>query len=519
MTRLSTAQLQNGAEGRAKVAVDVNVQAPMGGWNTRDSFDDIEPTDAIVMDNWIPGLGSVAVRKGRVVEHRQDMDVVTERTAVETLAVYESEGKRRLIGADGGDVYDITQGTTLDTGFGNDYWSWANFEGVLVMVNGTDTPQEYDGTTLSDLVITGPTNPVGVFPYKSRMYYWDSSSQNFWYTALYAKGGACTEYPLSRLTTFGGDIIAIGAWTHDGGSGPDDHIAFIMSSGEVVVYQGSSPASISNWALVGVYNIGVPMSPRCAVKFGGDLFIMTALDVVPMSKIMQGTETLANRSKISGAMEQSAQFYGSGGFESIMYPAGKLAVFNVPAPGGTEFYQYVMNLITGAWSRLKGFNAHSWAVVGNDIYYGGDNGVTYKALEGYVDQELDWNGVDEWEAVDLPIYSDLQTSWLTFGSVDNKSIKLIKPIFRSAIKVNYTYQIAMDFEEFGSLDYPTPIFVYGTPWGSPWGSPWGHAISIDKDWDTVEGFGRYASLYLKTAMTEPLQWATTIWHIEGGTRL
>lgn len=523
MTRLSRAQLSENAGARIKVATDVNVQAPIGGWNTRDAFDDIPPTDAIVMDNWIPGLGAVAVRKGRTVQHRQALDVEAARSPVETLMVYNSEGKKRLVGADSGDVYDITQDSTLGTGFAENYWSWCNFDGKLIMVNGNDSPQEYDGTTLTPLVVTGPTNPTGVFPYKSRVYYWDSNSQDFWYTDLFAAGGACTKYPLSRLTTFGGDLIAVEAWTHDGGAGPDDHIAFIMSSGEVIVYKGSSPASVADWALVGVYNIGVPMSPRCAVKFGGDLFIMTALDIVTMSKILQGMETLAARSKISGAMEQSAQFFGSSGFDTIMFPAGKLAVFNVPAPGGADFYQYVMNLITGAWSRLTGFNAYSWAVLDNDLYFGGGNGITYKALEGYVDEGLEWDadpGVLEWVENREPIYSDLQTAWLTFGSITNKSFKLIKPIFKSAIQVNYTYLVSTDFAEFGSLDYPTPIWVQGTPWDiSPWGSPWGHAIAVDKDWDTIEGLGRYASLLLKTAMTEPLQWGTTIWHIEAGTRL
>ena len=40
-------------------ALRVNVPAPYGGLNTRDSESNMEPTDAVVLENFIPQQGSV----------------------------------------------------------------------------------------------------------------------------------------------------------------------------------------------------------------------------------------------------------------------------------------------------------------------------------------------------------------------------------------------------------------------------------------------------------------------------
>jgi hypothetical protein len=52
------------ARSRQRRALAVSVQAPIGGWNTRDSLDDMKPEDAVQLDNWFPGLGSCAIRGG-----------------------------------------------------------------------------------------------------------------------------------------------------------------------------------------------------------------------------------------------------------------------------------------------------------------------------------------------------------------------------------------------------------------------------------------------------------------------
>ena len=45
-------------------ATSTSVPAPVGGWNARDSLANMEPTDAIVLDNLIPSTDRVDGRKG-----------------------------------------------------------------------------------------------------------------------------------------------------------------------------------------------------------------------------------------------------------------------------------------------------------------------------------------------------------------------------------------------------------------------------------------------------------------------
>jgi hypothetical protein len=300
----------------------------------------------------------------------------------------------------------------------------------------------------------------------------------------------------------------------DGGTGPDDHLVFIMSSGEVIVYQGSSPASASNWALVGIYDIGVPLGPRCTIKFGPDLVIMTGLDIISLAKIIQGPEALAERSKVSGAMERVVQFLGSDFFDAVVYPVKKVAVFTVPAPGGVDAYQFVQNLVTGAWCRFTGWNSHSWVSIDDKLYFGGAFGTTYEAFNGGVDEY--WDGT---ELTNNAIESELQTAWLTFGSDDNKSVNSMKPIFDAIGGVAYNFDISTDFAPYKSVGFPAAIFHAGTPWYSPWYSPWGASVAVSDDWGIVRGFGRFIGALFKFTTTTVVKWGATIWHLEGGTRM
>ena len=51
---------------RKPVSREATIPAPIGGWNARDPIQAIPPTDAVTLDNFIPGTGGVALRTGFV---------------------------------------------------------------------------------------------------------------------------------------------------------------------------------------------------------------------------------------------------------------------------------------------------------------------------------------------------------------------------------------------------------------------------------------------------------------------
>ena len=130
----------------------------------------------------------------------------------------------------------------------------------MALVNGIDAPQEYDGSTVAALTISGSgltvTNLIDCVVFNSRVLYVEKDTLSFWYTATNAIGGTLTKFDLSRVGKFGGTLMTIATITVDAGDGPDDFVCFITTTGEVIVYAGTDPSSASTFGLVGRFKNG-----------------------------------------------------------------------------------------------------------------------------------------------------------------------------------------------------------------------------------------------------------------------
>ena len=358
----------------------VPIVAPVGGLNTRDALAAMSPTDAVFLDNWFPTVGQCEVRKG-YAEHATGVGS----SNVDTVMEYHSGATRKLLAASPTNIYDATStgaATSLAAGFTNGQWQTVNFNAIAVFVNGSDTPQQYNGSTVSAMSWTGtgltPSSLVGVNVFKDRLFFWEENSQDFWYAAVSAISGTLTKFPLSRVGQFGGNLLAMGTWTHDGGDGLDDYAVFIMTSGEVVVYQGTDPGVAANWALIGIFRVGPPVSIRGLVKSGGDLLLTTKNDYVSLSQVLK-TGQLGNSSKISGYVLAAARdFADTFGWQTVICQKNNMIIFNVPATGG-KFQQHVLNLLTSAWTRFVDIPSRSWTTYNDDLYFGSTDGKVYQS--------------------------------------------------------------------------------------------------------------------------------------------
>jgi hypothetical protein len=407
---------------RSGTALRSNVPAPTGGLNTRDSESAMEPTDAVIMENWFPDQGSVSTRKGYTV-------YATGLTSnVETLIEYNANTIRKFICANSSEINDVSTPASivnLGTGFSNARWQWANFNAYVLMVNGADTPQTFDGTTLAASTISGSgltvTQLDGINVHKNRVYVWSSNAQDVWYGATNAIGGTFTKFQLSRVAPFGGNLISMMTWNLDGGAGVDDYAVFLMSSGDVLLYQGSDPAS---WSLLGTYKIGRPIAIRGAKKVAGDIVMITDQDFVFFSEVFKNDGAVTQRGKLSGAAIKAVNAYASNyGWEVALYPKGGWLLLNVPVATNSTYHQYVINTITGAATKFTGMNARTWGLYNNNLYFGGD-GKIYKADDGYDDN-------NEF------IACDVQAAYSNLGSPQEKTINA----FRNTLKADGTVSI------------------------------------------------------------------------------
>ena len=368
-----------------------SIEAPVGGWNARDAVDNMPPADAIELVNMVPSAGD-CVSRGGYVEFCDGMG-----DWVRTLAEFRSGSAQKFIAAADGELWEISTGTasSLKSGLTEDRWQHSMFNSLLVMVNGADTPQVYNGSTVSDLSATGPTiaNLIGLNLYKGRMYYWEDDSASFWYASAGAYAGTLTEFDLSTIAQKGGKLVQMLTWTRDAGDGMDDVAVFVFSTGEALVYQGDDPGDATAWALVGRYQLGAPLSTRSHTRFGGDEVLATTDGVISLQdELMRGRSSNRGRwSKIvNEAKKRVAAIGASQDWEVLYYPKGSWLVINVPLSATTR-EQHVANTNspgwTGgeyAWCKFTGWNATCFGIYNDQLYFGG-NGKVYKADFGVAD--------------------------------------------------------------------------------------------------------------------------------------
>lgn len=401
-------------------AMRVNVPAPYGGLNTRDSESNMDSTDAIVLENFIPEQGAVRSRNGFV-------EFCTGLTGnVETLIEHYSASTRKFLCCHDGKITDITTPASpseLASGYTNNRWQSVAFNGYTLLVNGQDSPIKYDGSTISSNAIN-PTDGTasalnGINIFKSTVYVWDTSNPYFWHGAVNAISGTFQKFDLSFVCPEGGNVLRMITISRDGGAGADDYCAFIMSNGYAIVYEGDDPSKANQWALVGVYRIGKPMSIRSTMKIAGDVAVLTNQDFILFSTALQNEGQQTQNTKLSGAVLQATQTYGGNyGWEVVSYTKRALLFFNVPIATNQTYHQYGFNTITGASFKFTGLNAFTWGIYDNDLYFGGA-GAVYKA---------DTGGDDNGDY----IYTKAQSAYSNLGSPAEKTINA----YRNTLKVD-----------------------------------------------------------------------------------
>lgn len=263
----------------------VTVPAPSGGLNVLVDPDAIELPDAIRCTNMIPRIGGLELRLGTLWASSPGGG-----TAITTLAPH-SNGT--IVAAYGANLNARTASGVWPSvatvgGKTNAEWNYTQYQDILIMCNGADTPVSWNGTAFGLLVITGVTAStlIGCQTFKGRVYYWQANARSFWYAAAGAYQGALTQFDLSKFTYRDGQLLFAVPLTFDGGSGPDDMLAFVFSNGEVLLYQGDDPGSANSWEQVGRYSIPQPRGRRAWTQSGSTTIVGTVSGPVDLQKAL-----------------------------------------------------------------------------------------------------------------------------------------------------------------------------------------------------------------------------------------
>lgn len=483
----------------------VAIPAPVGGWNARDALDKMDATDAVRMVNWVPRAGYVESRKGYTQAVTQKDSGGTPGFtglggSVDTLISYRGSASNKLLAAAAGTIWNVTTSNalTLDSGFASNKWQYSAFDDRVILTNGVDTAQAFNGTALADLVVTGATvtSLWGCNTFKGRMYYWYEAAQSFWYATAGAFQGALTEFDLSTQLQTGGTLVMMVSWTLDSGDGVDDLAAFVFSSGEVLLYQGDDPGDATAWALVGRFQIGEPLGIRAHAKVGGTEIIITRDGYVDLAQALRDgryseASTYSNKI-IRAAKEATKLYYQQYGWQAILYPAGQQFIVNVPVTTG-QSVQHVRETSTGSWCQFDGMNAVNFAVHEDQLWFGTSDGNVYTADTGTQD-----NG--------MPITLDAIPAFNPLGSrATQKQVTAVNVVTNYATPGYLALDCLADFSTQRRATLTPGPFDGTSDWNtadwdtSVWGSPEGDDAPIRKAWRNLRGTGYTLSVSVRAS--------------------
>ncbi len=488
----------------------ISIQAPVAGINRLSSVDDMAPDEALALDNWIPDAGFCRMRGGsKLLSSVPDGSIGTMMAYGDSLIVA-AGGKLIEMGytpQSGNELPVIGSQTELGTGFTSDYWQWIVFNGVLLMVNGQDAPQQWDGTSLQPINFTsGITDEFelsGVKNFKGRAIYWKETEAGYYYAEAGSYQGDINFFDLSAQVSRLASMKLFFTWSADANDGADDFAVFVMDTGEALVYQGVDPGDFAFWSLIGRYSMGEPISIRSASSIAGDQIILTR-EGWQNFRVTWETGNWRDDGigrKIVGLATTAAVTFGNQvGWEAHFFPEERLVIVNVPQGPGNSI-QHVMSTNTMAWCTFSGWNATTFTEYDNNIYWADNTGGVHIGMYGDDDDGQ-------------PILTDAFPAFnYLSGRARNKQMTAVRPITNISDPACLSIIGSGDYNVVGK---PIPkqcnTNITTSPWGSPWGSPWsaGRTYRARGEWQSKNAYG-YALSYRMSTLTvgQEMQWFST----------
>lgn len=481
------------------LAEETIVPVPVEGWDTDTPAQELPPTRAILLDNWIPKGITLEMRRGH------DDHVTGLGASVQSLMPWNGGAQSKLFAAANTSIFDVTSagavGAAVVTSLGSARFSWVNFTpsgglAYLWICNGVDDPRHYNGTSWATPALTITTytdNDIFyVFESKERLFFLFKNTLTFGYLPVESVAGTVANYPLGSVFARGGRLVAGGTFSHDSGNGPDDFTCFLTSEGELAVYQGTNPNSATTWSKVGTYYCGEPVGDRPLMELDGDLAIMTVNGLVLASSVFSADAPLTPdrflSARIGSAWRAAVGANASSGWEGLYYPKGDLLLINYPV-NAVRSRQFVRHRITGGWARFTNWNASCFAVYGGNLYFGGLDGTVYRADYGNDD-----NGSD--------VEATYQSAWSALGQPNTKTMLEARPIMTSPTGASVGIVARMDYRNSPAIpDAPTVELTGALIWGTGlWGTGlWGGENSATRNWRAISGNGHVASIALRAA--------------------
>lgn len=476
-----------------KVSRETVFRGPVRGWVRNENPGFPSGGSAVLLDNFFPTLEGCRLRRGTIKHATVDDPVVH-------IATYDSDTSA-MFACTADSIYDVTDPADADvapaaevSSLTSGDWSSIQFSAggadYLIMVNGADTGQKYNGS-FANMTFTGvDTGDLShVWAFKNRLFFVELGTLSAWYLPTLAVAGTATELPLGSVFKLGGALLFGTSWSQDAGDGLDDYCLFVTTKGEIAVYQGTDPSDATKWSLVGVYKIGDPLHKNAWFRAGGDVAILTKDGIVPVSVALNSDRAGLAAKAITTPIEGAWRAYIDSRadlttpFSCVLWPRRSMLVIGLPYLSGTEQRALVCNSVTGAWSSgYTGWDVRHAAVFDDKLYFGTNAGTIIQGEVGGSDDGAPYQGV--W----IPAFD-------TMKMVAEKSAMHCRVFMRARYDVSIELFANADYEVSAPTARPTDALDGGTTWdgSATWDS--------DAVWGSGEEQQRYFSEWQAVAAT------------------
>jgi hypothetical protein len=174
-----------------------------------------------------------------------------------------------------------------------------------------------------------------------KIYYINAQSADIESESNWILDGTCFSptitdwFNLNGVLQMGGEIFRIDTISNTTNNSVTCYLVVISTNGEMLVYDGTSPADIANWKLVGNFKIPIPLNKFCFCKMEGDIVVATQNGLVSLQRVIFGGST-----QITEALEwRLSSLFNDYSFTNVTlkdffflqyFQTDRLLIFNVP---------------------------------------------------------------------------------------------------------------------------------------------------------------------------------------------
>jgi hypothetical protein len=296
----------------------------------------------------------------------------------------------------------------------------------------------------------------------------------------------------------------LASWTIDAGDGIDDFLVAVGSNGDVMVYKGTDPSAAATFSLVGVWFIGqIPVGRRAYCQFGGDLVLISAEGVYPISYVTRGGAEMLQASskeyssKIRAAIGPDLRAsFTQRGWEALVHPSERVIMVGVPDYGPRKSFQYALSTTTNQWTTFQDIPAYSYGIIGGYSFVGTRDGRVLITLNGFFD------AVAYGASVGDGIYGTIQQAYSGFNAPAlSKHFMMIRPAFLSEGEPGISAEVTVNYKMSELASFPTYTIGSLAVWDvSLWDvAKWSGGPRSFADWRSVGSIGFAGSATLRTA--------------------